>query len=624
MKLARVATTGIGLAFLIAACGGSGDDDGTGGNTSTGATGGTSGSAGKPGAGGASGSSGSPGTGGKGGSAGGAGGSTGGTGGSTGGVGGSTGGTPAVGGSAGTGVVAGSGGSSSGAAGTPSAGGSGGMPGSGGSSSGAAGTPSLGGMGGNLAGSGGNAPAGGMAGTATAGAGAGGGDGVVLLPLVTSAPNAYWKTDGTLTDATGNADVTVNDSMAKQTWEGFGGAFNELGWQYLSALTEANRNMVMQLLFGADGAHFSMGRIPMGSSDYAVDRYTYDETANDTSMAKFSIARDEQKLIPFINAAKAINPNIRFWGSPWTPPTWMKSSPYQSGNVVSAFDGGTMKSDASILTAHAQYFVKFVQAYKEKGINVEAVAPQNEPNFGQNYPSCLWATQTFVTFVGQYLGPAFKAANLTTKIMLGTMSNGDSGKDPSIVSAVLGDATAKSFISLVGMQWGMQGKVSSANGLPVWQTEHKCGNYPWMSGYKTTAPNDQAYGVESWGLIRDWIKDGVTAYSAWNMVLDPVGKGIDTTRDWAQNALIVVDPNSKKVTPTPTYYVFRHFSQFVQPGAKVVSTSGGDALAFKNPDGTLVAVMYNSGGAKTMTVALGSKKVSFSMPGSGWATVTGK
>ena len=49
-------------------------------------------------------------------------------------------------------------------------------------------------------------------------------------------------------------------------------------------------------------------------------------------------------MIPYIKAAQAVKGNIRFWGSPWTPPTWMKSSPYQSGNVVSPFDGGTMKT----------------------------------------------------------------------------------------------------------------------------------------------------------------------------------------------------------------------------------------------------------------------------------------
>jgi O-glycosyl hydrolase len=45
-------------------------------------------------------------------------------------------------------------------------------------------------------------------------------------------------------------------------------------------------------------------------------------------------------------------------------------------------------------------------------------------------------------------------------------------------------------------------------------------------------------------------------------------------------------------------------------------------MAFKIPDGTIVAVMYNSGSAKsTFTVAMGGKKLQFSMPASGWATV---
>ena len=137
----------------------------------------------------------------------------------------------------------------------------------------------------------------------------------------------------------------------------------------------------------------------------------------------------------------------------------------------------------------------------------------------------------------------------------------------------------------------------------------------------TQAPNDQAYGVESWGYIRNAITKGkVTAYNAWNMVLDTVGLGIDTTRDWKQDALLVADSGS--VTATPAYYVFRHFSQYVVPGATVVGTSGGDAVAFKNPDGSVVAVMYNSGAANSSyIVAIGGKKLQFAMPGSGWATV---
>ena len=56
------------------------------------------------------------------------------------------------------------------------------------------------------------------------------------------------------------------------------------------------------------------------------------------------------------------------------------------------------------------------------------------------------------------------------------------------------------------------------------------------------------------------------------------------------------------------------------PGAKVVATSGGDAVAFKNPDGSLVAVMHSTSANSSYVVSIGGKKLQFSMP-VGWATV---
>jgi glucosylceramidase len=105
------------------------------------------------------------------------------------------------------------------------------------------------------------------------------------------------------------------------------------------------------------------------------------------------------------------------------------------------------------------------------------------------------------------------------------------------------------------------------------------------------------------------------------MVLDTAGASIDTTRVWPQNALLTVDPATRTLNITPAYYVFRHISQFVVPGAKVTATSGGDNLAFKNPDGSIVVVLFNSGPAKAMTVAAGGKKLQFAMPAQGWATL---
>jgi glucosylceramidase len=396
-----------------------------------------------------------------------------------------------------------------------------------------------------------------------------------------------------------------------------------------------------------------LGRIPVGASDYATDRYTLDDTgtdvtpdssegnrpAADTSLAKFSIERDKKSLIPYIKAALAVKPGLRFWASPWTPPVWMKTGykknsgadASQNAKKPSYFDGGNMKSDEATLKAHAQYLIKFIQAYKAEDINIETIAPQNEPNYDQNYPSCLWDSKLFASYVGKYLGPALKDAGLGTKVMLGAMSNGDStDKDQAVVSAVMGDSTAKSFISVVGVQWSMMEKLSSykssLGSIPVWVSELKCGNYPWNpSGYPKyaePAPNDQAYGVEVWGYIRDAIKAGVSGFNAWNMVLDKMGKGIDTTRAWAQNSMLVVDGG--KITKTPAYYVLRHFSQFVAPGAKVVGTSGGDAIAFKNPDGTYVAVMYSKSSKSNYIAKVGGKMLQFSMPADGWATVVYK
>jgi glucosylceramidase len=444
--------------------------------------------------------------------------------------------------------------------------------------------------------------------------------------LVTSAPGAYWSTGGALTAVTGgNADLTVDDTSAAQTWEGFGGAFNEMGWDVLSMLSAADRDRAIALLYGADGARFAFGRIPIGASDYAMDRYTLDETPGDTALADFSIDRDMQKLIPFVKAAQAVKGNIRFWASPWTPPTWMKQGPFSSHSAPSPFDGGTMKSDGPTLDAFARYLVSFVQAYAQQGIAIEAVSPQNEPSYTGTYPTCGWSPPTYTKFIGQFLGPAVADAGLTTKIMLGTLNGG--GSDGSILGGVMGDATARAFVEVLGFQWGMQGAVGGARfyNLPIWQTEHRCGNYPWLTPFDAgMAPNDQAYAIESWGLIRDWIRAGVTAYSAWNMVLDTVGVGIDSTRVWPQNALLTVDTSAKTLNVTPAYYVFRHVSQFVATGARVVAARGGDALAFRNPDGSAVAVVYNAGAAKTMTVAAAGKTLQFAMPATGWATVVAR
>ena len=182
------------------------------------------------------------------------------------------------------------------------------------------------------------------------------------MKVITSAPGAYWTTATATTGATGTATVTVNDTSPLQKWDGFGGAFNEIGWNVLTS--SAMQTQALTYLFsGTDGANFAWGRIPMGASDYATSRYTDDDTGTDVTpissgpivprrtppWPSFSLTRDGQKLIPYIQAAQAVNPNLRFWSSPWTPPV-VDEDRIQDGQrnggtakKPSYFDGGSIR-----------------------------------------------------------------------------------------------------------------------------------------------------------------------------------------------------------------------------------------------------------------------------------------
>jgi glucosylceramidase len=581
---------GLGLATFIAACGskpsaGTNGGSGSGGSPTSG-TGGRAAVNGGTGGGGAVGGS----------AAGGSAGSSGGNGGTTAGAGGSAGSM---------------GGNATGSAGKSGSNNAGGVP-SGNAGVSAGGNPSTGqgGQSGAMSGGGVNAGAGMAGGGTSASGGATGAS--TLLGFVTSGPNDYFNTQGMVTASTGTtADLTVDPSTKYQKFTGFGGCFNEMGWDALSVLTSDDVTKAMKLLFDAtDGANFVYGRLPMGASDYAMSWYTLDDTAGDYTMDHFSIDRDRQKLIPFIKAALAVRADIKLWASPWVVPSWMMDS------------GSNMKSDAQTLGAHALYMARFVEEYAKEGLTLVAIHPQNEPGYAQVH----WKQAEFVDFIKTYLGPTFAQRNLTAEIWCGTMS-----KDPddtNFAKAVAADPDAMKYTKGFGVQWNLEAAVATLEqSAPVMQTEHRCGNYSFdspywdKSRYSSKMPqNDHAYGEESWQLIRDWIVAGVNSYAAWNMVLDTVGMSLG---NWPQNALLTVDRSAKKLNVTPAYYAFRHYSQYIVPNATRIGLTGStDALAFQNPDGSIVTEIYNGGtAAKTTTVGVDGAVYSFSIPAHGWATL---
>lgn len=462
--------------------------------------------------------------------------------------------------------------------------------------------------------------------------------GGIVVPepsLITSGRDDYWKV-GEVVEGGTTATFTVTTSQTYQTMHGWGGTFNEKGWAALQALSAEDRDKAMKLLFDPnEGIGFEWGRIPIGPSDYAVARYHLSDAPG-----QFSIEHDKQYLIPYIKAAQAINGNVKYWGSPWTPPPWAKTGTTEN----MGYDKGYFNTQ--YYQEYADFFVDWIEAYQAEDIPIDSVMPQNEPGWAQSYPTCAFGPATdstnnmelpnpvtLGTFVDGYLFPALDAAGLTTQVWFGTLSNNKYFAD------YWNDMASKpSFSRIVGgaLQWENEIEVETvaATGKLVMQSEHKCGNYPWLSGRATSAadanrdnflpsmaPNNHAYGEESWDLMKQWIDSGVNIYSAWNMVLDHEGFNLDQVRPWPQNAMLAVNMGTGALQVTPYYYVFRHVAQYVEVGAVRVNING-NALAFKNTDNSVVAIMFNEGAAETQaTLSVDGRMVQFTIPGRGWATV---
>ncbi len=436
-----------------------------------------------------------------------------------------------------------------------------------------------------------------------------------------STPDEQWKDMEALPlfkDNGEKADVKVDLTSPVQEVDGFGGTFNEKGWEVLQLLTPEERDSVIKELFDPqEGAKFNICRVPIGANDYAINRYTLNETKNDFQMENFSIERDREYLIPYIKAALKYRPDLEIWGSAWTPPTWMKTS--------GTFDGGSMKDDPRIYEAYALYLARFVEEYRNEGIDIFAVAVQNEPFIERNYPTCLWTPQQFLTFIRDYMGPLFEERNVGAEIMLGTIQDDDYSAFP---QTVLGDAKANSYVSLVGYQWsGLSSVAKTRNDYPdkkIMQTETECGNFYWESSYNPDfPPNDWEYGVHTWNKVKEYFDEGVNSYMLWNMVLDEEGKSIDAESPWPQNAAIVVNKNTKEVIYTPMFYAFKHFTYFVEPGAKYIKSSSirADVISFLNPDGEVVIVIQNdTENPKNLSITTGEYRFNVTVPAMSWST----
>lgn len=378
--------------------------------------------------------------------------------------------------------------------------------------------------------------------------------------------------------------ITVNEKQTYQLMDGFGFALTGGSASNLIKMSPATRAALLKELFSIDGENIGTSylRVSIGASDLNDHAFSYDdlpEDQTDVELAKFNLGPDYSDVIPVLKEILAINPNIKILGSPWSAPAWMKTN--------NDTRGGSLKPE--YYDSYAQYFVKYIQAMKKEGIRIDAVTVQNEPLHPGNNPSMLMLAPDQAEFVKKHLGPAFKSANIDTKIIIYD-HNADKPEYP---ISILNDLEAKQYID--GSAFHLYG-----------------GKIDALTGVHNAHPDKNLYFTEQWvgapgnfakdipdhinklivGASRNWCKTVIE----WNLASDPQYKP-HTDRGGCDRCLGAVTIDGDNFTRNPAYYIIAHAAKFVRPGAVRIESDALKSLsnvAFKTTDGKTVLIVINN------------------------------
>ena len=426
------------------------------------------------------------------------------------------------------------------------------------------------------------------------------------------------------------AVIHVDASQRFQEIDGFGASLTDAAaWLIAKKLPAAQADATMKQLFGRkDGIALSFLRQPVGSSDLAVTFYSFDDLCaqsskactteagkSDAQLEHFSLAHDQEYILPLLKKAVAINPALHVMLSPWSAPGWMKTTGSMLGTAPGTKDPAKLK--AEFYPAFAAYLVKTVQGYQAAGIPVYALTVQNEPLYAPpTYSGMLMEGKEQAAFIGENLGPALAAAHLTAKIM----AYDHNWDRPDFPETVLKDARAEAFVA--GTAWHhYEGKpeVMTANhqefpGKDQWVTESSGGT--WQKGVHGNVLAEEA--AELIAVMRNWSR----SYILWALATDehhgPFVGGCDTCR-----GLVTVDlsnPAHPQVRPELDYYVLGHASKFLDPGAVRIGSdepAGSEVrdVAFRNPDGGIVLYVLNEGtSSQRVRIACAGKNAETTLP----------
>ena len=407
--------------------------------------------------------------------------------------------------------------------------------------------------------------------------------------------------------------IVVDETRTYQTIEGFGASFTDSSAYLLNQVASpAARAAAMRRLFtrDGDGIGLSFIRNPMGASDLARTHYSYDDLPagqTDASLEHFSIAHDEEDIIPLVLEARRLNPQMKIMATPWSPPGWMKSS--------GALIGGTLLP--SMYDAFANYFVKYIQAYAKAGIPIDYVSLQNEPLYvPSGLPRHVDGRPDAARRPARSRAAGVPPRQITTRVLVYD-HNWDRPGSP-------GDGAGRSRYQRLadrrrhGLAWLRRDAGRDADDGRTVPAKR-----PVPDGALGRDVGDHQV-REDFVEIVHVLRSGGRAFVKWGLALDqnrgPHAGGCGTC-----TPLVTVNTSGAISYPID-FYTLGHFSRFVLSGAHRVYSSNGTGIltaAFVNPDGSKALVAVNdTKAAVKFQVRWGDKAFSSSLPGYAGATFT--
>ncbi len=384
--------------------------------------------------------------------------------------------------------------------------------------------------------------------------------------------------------------VFVNSSKQFQKFIGIGGAITDASAETFAKLSYPKQQELLQAYYTADGISYSLLRTTIHSSDFSSESYTYVDEG-DKDLTTFSIEHDKKYRLPLIKQAmEKAGGEITIYASPWSPPAFMKGK-------KDMLKGGTLLPEFA--PAWANYYAKFIKAYEKEGVPIWGLTIQNEPMAKQTWESCIYTAEEERDFLKNHLGPTLKKEGLDdTKIIVW-----DHNRDliSHRANTILNDPEAAQYVWGVGFHW----YETWAGGEPKWDNlKNVQESFPDKKLLFTEGCNEKfdatAYqrwnNAERYGLsmINDF-NQGTVGWTDWNILLDQTG-GPNHVGNFCF-APIHADTQKDSLIYTPAYYYIGHFSKFIHPEARRVSTTTShtdlQATSFLNKDGKMATVVMN-------------------------------